>query len=164
MSNLKPNAAFDSIASIDYDFLKNNNIKGILLDIDNTLIDKSKVLEDKIINWIINAKNNGFLFYILTNTSNKDKVIKVAEALDIPFINFARKPSKKGFIKAAQLLNLPFKSIAMVGDQVFTDVIGANRVGMFSIYVKPINKNEYFYTAWKRPLERLVLKHYGYEF
>ncbi len=60
------------------------------------------------------------------------------------------------------MLDLPMPSIAMVGDQVFTDVFGANRVDMFSIYVKPINKKEYWYTAWKRPIEGLILKHYGY--
>ena len=58
-------------------------------------------------------------------------------------------------------LALPANEIVMVGDQVLTDVVGANRVGMLSIYVKPINKKEYWYTAIKRPLESLILKHYG---
>ncbi len=52
--------------------------------------------------------------------------------------------------------------IAMIGDQILTDVVGANRFNMFSIYVKPINKKEYWYTAWKRPIEKLILKHFGY--
>jgi predicted HAD superfamily phosphohydrolase YqeG len=60
------------------------------------------------------------------------------------------------------MLEMDYKSIAMIGDQVLTDVVGANRVGMFSIYVKPVSKKDYWYTAWKRPLEALILKHYGY--
>jgi predicted HAD superfamily phosphohydrolase YqeG len=69
---------------------------------------------------------------------------------------------KNGFVKAAEMLEMDYKSIAMIGDQVLTDVVGANRVGMFSIYVKPVSKKDYWYTAWKRPLEALILKHYGY--
>ncbi len=69
----------------------------------------------------------------------------------------AKKPFKSGFKKASKLLNLLPENIAVIGDQVFTDVIGANNMGMFSIYVEPINKKEYWYTKWKRPLESLIL-------
>ncbi len=62
-----------------------------------------------------------------------------------------------------KLLNMTAKELVMVGDQVFTDVYGANRVGMHNIYVNPINKKEFWYTAWKRPIEAMILKYYGYE-
>jgi predicted HAD superfamily phosphohydrolase YqeG len=67
-----------------------------------------------------------------------------------------------GYIKGAKVLELPISEIAMVGDQILTDVVGANGVHMHSIYVRPINKKEYWYTAWKRPIEDFILKHYGY--
>lgn len=162
MSILKPDAVFDGVEHIDFDFLKNHNIKGLLLDTDNTLIDLSKVVSDEIFDWVNKAKENGFLVMILSNTNNMEKVSNVAKKLDLEFIHFAKKPSKAGFLEAAKALNLSNENIAMIGDQVFTDVIGANRVGMFSIYVRPIDKKEYWYTAWKRPFESMILKHFGY--
>lgn len=162
MSILKPDAVFDGVQHIDFDFLKKNNIKGLLLDTDNTLIDLRKIVSNEILDWVNKAKENGFSVMILSNTNNKEKVSSVAEKLNLEYIFFAKKPSKAGFLKAAEALKLSNENIAMIGDQVFTDVIGANRVGMFSIYVRPIDKKEYWYTAWKRPFESMILKHFGY--
>ena len=67
-----------------------------------------------------------------------------------------------GYLRASDLLDIPVNDLVMVGDQILTDVIGANRVGMHTIYVRPINLKEYWYTAWKRPIEALILKYYGY--
>lgn len=99
---------------------------------------------------------------ILSNTNKKDKLEPISQKLGLEYVSFAKKPSKSGYLRAAQKLELPTNKIAMIGDQVLTDVWGANKVGMFSIYVKPINLKEYWYTAWKRPIEALILKHYGY--
>ena len=162
MSVLKPDAVFDGIADINYGFLKEHQIKGILLDIDNTLIDLSKVLSEKIIDWVKKAKEEGFKVCILSNTNKQDKLGPISKKLEIDYVSFAKKPAKSGYIRAAKHLDLPCENIAMIGDQVLTDVLGANRVNMFSIYVRPINKKEYWYTAWKRPIEGIILKHYGY--
>ena len=96
--------------------------------------------------------------------SNKlEKIQPISEKLGIDYVGFAKKPAKSGYLNAIKKLDLPNKNVAMIGDQIFTDIMGANRVGIFSIYVKPINKKEYWYTAWKRPFEALLLKHYGYQ-
>ena len=162
MGNLKPDAVFEGLKYIDIAFLKDKGIKGILLDIDNTLIDMSKVLQEDIINWVQDVKNNDIKVCILSNTNKEDKLVPISSKLGIDYVSFAKKPMKSGYIRAAEKLNLAYENIAMIGDQVLTDVVGANRVGMFSIYVKPINKKEYWYTAWKRPIENIILKHYGY--
>lgn len=162
MGNLKPDAVFEGLQHIDIAFLKDKGIKGILLDIDNTLIDMSKVLQEDIINWVQDVKNNDIKVCILSNTNKEDKLVPISSKLGIDYVSFAKKPMKSGYIRAAEKLNLAYENIAMIGDQVLTDVVGANRVGMFSIYVKPINKKEYWYTAWKRPIENIILKHYGY--
>ena len=162
MSNLKPDAVFDGLQHVDFELLKSHNIKGILLDIDNTIFDISFEISDQVKDWVKRAKENGFSILVLSNTNNKQKFDIITSGLDVEIISFAKKPSKSGFIRAAKQLNLPNEEVAMIGDQVFTDVMGANRVGMFSIYVKPINKKEYWYTAWKRPIESMILKHYGY--
>jgi len=162
MSYLKPDAFYDGVQYIEFDFLKNNNIQGILLDIDNTLIDMEKNMPEEVLKWVKDAKEHGFKVGILSNTNKKDKLVPISNKLGVEYVSFAKKPSKSGYIRGAKMLGLDSKNIAMVGDQVFTDVWGANRVGMFSIYVKPINLKEYWYTAWKRPIESLILKHYGY--
>jgi len=162
MKNLKPDAVFDRITSIKNEFFDEHQIKGVLLDIDNTLIDMSKLLSDDIIEWVKDVKNHGIKVLILSNTNKKDKLDPISKKLEIDYVSFAKKPAKSGYIRASKLLDLPCENIAMIGDQVLTDALGANRVGMFSIYVKPINKKEYWYTAWKRPIESLILKHFGY--
>ena len=162
MRLLKPDCVFEGIQYIDFDFLKSKNLQGILLDIDNTLIDMSKKLEEPILNWVKKAKEQGFKVAILSNSNKLNKIIPISQALEIDYISFAKKPAKSGYLRAAKLLDLPPNNICMIGDQVLTDVWGANKVNMFSIYVKPINKKEYWYTAWKRPIESMILKHFGF--
>ena len=93
---------------------------------------------------------------ILSNTNKLYKVKKVAETLDLEYLYFAHKPNKKGFKKAKSILNLEPQNIAVVGDQIFTDVYGGNRCNMFTILVDPINPKDYWYTAWKRPIENKI--------
>ena len=162
MRLLKPDCVFEGIQYIDFEFLKSKNLQGILLDIDNTLIDMSKKLEEPILNWVKKAKEKGFKVAILSNSNKLNKIIPISQALEIDYISFAKKPAKSGYLRAAKLLDLPPNNICMIGDQVLTDVWGANKVNMFSIYVKPINKKEYWYTAWKRPIESMILKHFGF--
>ena len=96
--------------------------------------------------------------YILSNTNKKQKVEDVANKLEIPYEYFAKKPSKKGFIKIQNKLNINPKNIAVIGDQIFTDVIGGNRCNMFTILVDPLDKKDFWYTAWKRPIENKIKK------
>ena len=110
--------------------------------------------------WCNNLKGQGIKFYILSNTNKKQKVEKVSKELDVPYIMFAKKPFKSGFMKVQKELDLDSKQIAVVGDQIFTDVIGANRVNMFPIHTKPIDKRDILVTKIKRPLENLVIKSY----
>ena len=128
-------------------------IKVILLDVDNTLIDYTKTLSQEMIDWVYNAKKEGFKVCILSNSNKMEKIIPIAEILGIKYVSFAKKPSKSGYLKDSTDVT----KLAMIGDQVFTDVLGANRVGMTSVYVEPINKKEFWYTKWKRPIESFVL-------
>ena len=98
--------------------------------------------------------------YILSNTNDKEKVQKLSKILDIPYRKFAMKPLKGGFLKAQKFLNEKPENIAVVGDQIFTDVIGGNRCNMFTILVDQINKKEFWYTIWKRPIEDKIKQKY----
>ena len=155
---LFPDMYFKNVQSINIEDLKANHIEGIAIDVDNTLIDYTKVVSDEVINWVRQVKDAGFQICILSNSNNKEKVSNVASTLQLDYIMFAQKPLKKGFKKILKRFNIPAQNIASIGDQVFTDVIGANRMGMISIYVEPINKKEYWYTKWKRPIEAFILK------
>lgn len=118
-----PDLYLKNIKEIDIDLLNKNNIKGLILDVDNTLIDFNlKVLEGAA-KWCEDLKANNIKLCILSNTNKTDKVKKVADELKLEYINFAKKPFKKGFKKAAKLLGLNEKNIAVVGDQIMTDVL-----------------------------------------
>ena len=153
---LYPNAYFHKIEDIKVEFLNKNKIKALILDVDNTLIDYKENLSESIIKWAEELKEKGIKLYILSNTNKKQKVKKVAAKLTISYINFAKKPLKSGFLKVQKQLEEKVENIAGVGDQIFTDIIGGNRCRMFTILVDPINEKDYWYTAWKRPIENKI--------
>ena len=148
-----PNIYYSNVNEIKIGFLIKNKIKALILDVDNTLIDRNKNLSKEIIEWSHELRGQGIKMYILSNTNKKEKVRAVAEKLSIPYEMFAKKPFKKGFLKIQKILNIKPENIAVVGDQLFTDIIGGNRCNMFTILVDPVDKKDYWYTAWKRPLE-----------
>ena len=159
--NLYPKFYLKNVKEIEIELLRKNNIKGLVLDVDNTLIDIDKNLLDGVDKWCENLKNQGIKICILSNTSSKEKAQGVANKLGIPFIYFGKKPFKKGFFQAKELLEIEKVSeIAVVGDQLFTDILGANRVGMISILVEPVDNRDLWYTKIKRPIEEIFIKRY----
>lgn len=155
-----PDYYCDKVTDITIDLLKENHIKGMMLDVDNTLIDFDRNLLEGIEEWIQEIKQNDIKCIILSNSNKVDKVTMVAKKLDLPYIFFATKPLKRGFNKAQKELGLESENIAVVGDQIFTDVIGANRSKMFSILVNPIAKKDIWVTKLKRPIEEFIIKSY----
>ena len=140
--------------------LKKNNIKGLILDVDNTLIDYYRNLVEGAEKWCEELKNEGIKCIILSNSNKKRKVEEVAEKLNIDYIMFAKKPLKSGFKRALSKLELKPEEVAVVGDQLFTDVIGAKRMNMFSILVKQVGEKDIFITKLKRPIENAIIKKY----
>ena len=96
----------------------------------------------------------------LSTSPNKEKVENTAKKIEVPYIFFAKKPCIKGLNKAKKIMNLTNEAIAVVGDQIFTDVIGANRAKMFPILVKPINEKDIWITKFKRPIENKIIQRY----
>lgn len=158
--NLYPNLYLTNIKEITIELLQKHKIKGLILDIDNTLIDYDKKLLEGAEEWCENLKQNGIKMCIVSNTNKVKKVEKVAKILELEYIYFAHKPNKKGFLKAQKILNLKAEEIATVGDQIFTDVYGGNRVGLFTILTKPIDERDILITRLKRPFEKVVIKKY----
>ena len=155
-----PKEYFNSVKDINIELLNKNNIKGLILDVDNTLISLDRKMPAGISNWAKNLKSKGIKMCILSNSDKLNKVEAVAKIIEAPYIFFGKKPLKSGFLRARDILKLPSENIAVVGDQIFTDVIGANRCGMFSILVKPIEEKDYLITRIKRPIEKFIIKRY----
>lgn len=158
--NLYPKELLNKVEEITIEFIKKNKLKGLILDVDNTLIDYNKNLSQEKIEWAKNLKGQGVKLYILSNSNKKEKVEKVANKLEIPYKLFAKKPSKKGFLEIQKELNLKLEEIGVVGDQIFTDIIGGNRCKMFTILVEPVDKKDLLITAWKRPIEEMIKNRY----
>ena len=157
---LYPNAYLKDIFQIDEEFLENHQIKGIIIDVDNTLVDKKRIISEDVIAWHKRIASTGIKTIILSNSIRKKKVARIAEELGTEYINFARKPFKFGMKQALYKMNLEAKEVAMIGDQIFTDVLGARRMGLFSVLVEPVSSNEPWRVRWQRPIERLILKKY----
>ena len=158
--NVYPSLYLDSVKNINPTLLKKNNIKGLILDVDNTLIDYYRNLVDGAEKWCEELKNEGIKCIILSNSNKRSKVEEVAEKLNIDYIMFAKKPLKSGFKRALSKLELKPEEVAVVGDQLFTDVIGAKRMNMFSILVKQVGEKDIFITKLKRPIENAIIRKY----
>lgn len=157
---LDPNVHFDKVEQITIEFLRKHKINALILDVDNTLIDYRRKMGESIVEWAKELRNQGIKLYILSNTNHKEKVEEVANRLEVPYHNLAKKPFKSGFLKVQKELQEKPENIGVVGDQIFTDIIGGNRCNMFTILVEPIDEKDFWYTAWKRPLENRIKKKY----
>ena len=155
-----PDGYFNKLAEINLTYLKQNNIKGLILDVDNTLIDYYKNITEDTIRWVNELKQQKIKMYILSNSNQQEKVKEVAQKLGLPYSYFAMKPLKRGFIKAQKMLALNPTEIAVIGDQIFTDVIGANRMKMHSILIEPQEEKDLLITLIKRPIESYIKRKY----
>jgi len=129
---LLPDFFFNDIYKIDKEFLYNNNIKGLLLDIDNTLISNTvHDADEKLKTWIYEKKADGIKLCIVSN--GKGPRVERFNIFGIPAVHKAKKPFKKGFLKGIEMLKLQNDEVAVVGDQIFTDVWGGNRAKIKTI-------------------------------
>ena len=158
-----PKKYFKKIQNITIEFLQKNKIKALILDVDNTLINYKKEMPEEIQKWAKDLKGQGVKLYIVSNTNDKEKVENVAKKIGIPYTYLALKTLKKGLKKAEKELNEKPENIAVVGDQIFTDVLGGNLCKMYTILIEAIDKKDFWYTAWKRPIEEKIKKKFKEE-
>lgn len=136
-------------------------IKGIIVDLDNTIAPRGEgLVPSSIKEWIQRVKGLGIKLILISN-SPFSRTQKFAQELGLQYIANALKPLPLAFIKASRKMNIPLKTMAVIGDQVFTDVLGGNICGAFTILVPPLSeKTDFFTTRFIRVLERLILKKY----
>lgn len=151
--------AFRRTVDISPAFLKKHGIKGLILDVDNTLTTHDNpVPANGIVEWLDRMKANGIKLIIVSN-NNAERVRPFADPLGLDFVSDSGKPLKRGYIAAMQKMGLTAKETAAVGDQLFTDVWGANIAKITMLYVQPIElepKSKRF-IRFKRVLEKPFL-------
>lgn len=156
-----PQMAVNTIYDIKIDCFKHKNIKAVILDVDNTLVRSNvKDADDYVIKWITILKQNGLKVAIVSN-GRKRRVERFNEKLNLISVYNAGKPRKKGLLKAIKLLDVKPEQTAVIGDQIFTDIYGGNRIKAYTILVKPIGFRELFLTKIKRIFEIYVLWRYN---
>ena len=153
--------AFRKTVDITPDFLKSHGIKGIILDVDNTLTTHDNpVPAEGIKEWLENMRSSGIKLIIVSN-NHPERVKPFADPLGLDFVSDSGKPLRKGYTAAMKKMGLTQKETAAVGDQLFTDIWGANFAHITSIYVKPIElegRHKRF-IRFKRVLEKPFLPH-----
>ncbi len=155
-----PTYTFDRVENIPYELLEENNIKLILIDMDNTLIDNKGRYSKELKKWVKEVKAKKIKVYIISNSISETMVKKVSKELGMRYYYKARKPALKGYKYIIDEMKVDKENILMVGDQLFTDICGGNRFGIKTILVKPINKKEIILSKIKRPFEKIILSHY----
>lgn len=146
-----------SIYEIKLEKLVEKGIKGIITDLDNTLIEWDRPnATPKLIDWFKKVEENGLLVTVISN-NNEERVGTFADPLAIPFISDAKKPMSRAFNKAISDMGLKPSEIVVIGDQLLTDVLGGNRLGLYTILVSPVARNDGFWTRFNRRIERSIL-------
>ncbi len=158
LEKLKPKLFVDSIYHIDFEKLRNRGIKGIIIDLDNTITEwNNSELSNKAVDWFKVMADCNLKACIASNNS-KARVVEVADKLGIPYIAKAIKPRTGAFKKAMKTMGTTPEETAVVGDQIFTDILGGNRLNLFTVLVVPLNPKEFIGTRLVRMIERRILK------
>lgn len=154
----KPTWMVHSVYTITPEQLEKNNVKAVLTDLDNTLIAwNDPEATEELIQWIAQMKKAKIPVMILSNNSDK-RVQAIAKFLEVDYIPRSLKPSRRAFRLAQEKLEVPAEELLMVGDQVITDVLGANRFGIRSVLVKPVLESDAWNTKFNRFIELRILK------
>lgn len=159
LSCFYPDEYLDSTYVIDFDALYRAGYRGVIFDIDNTLVPHGAPADERARALFCHLKEIGFDCCLLSN-NQLPRIELFNQDIHVKFIENAHKPSVKNYRKAMQMMGTNTGNTLFVGDQLFTDVYGARRTGIHSILVKPIHPKEEIQIVLKRYLERIVLHFY----
>lgn len=152
-----PDLRFDRISSVALEPLWERGIRGLALDLDNTLVPwRSMELGEDIRAWASRARAMGFALCIVSNTRRYRRLRQIADALDATYVTGAAKPRRGGFRAAAGVMGLSLDQMAVIGDQLLTDIFGGNRLGVMTILVDRLQSREFIVTQINRRIERRI--------
>jgi len=154
-----PQLVVPSITALGSQFFRDRGLQAALLDLDNTLVLwHGTTIEPEIADWIRRMKDGGTRFCLASNTHRPRRLAELGEALGIPYELGVAKPGRAGLHRCLARLGTSPGATAMIGDQLFTDIWGGNRCGLFTILVRPLSPHEFIGTRMvSRPLERVVI-------
>ncbi len=158
MNWFTPTSYMPRISDIDYVQLRADGVRGVIVDLDNTLVGYRSLTPDaQDADWVLQAANHGIRVIMVTNNSTP-WAVGVAAQLEIPIVANAHKPLGRGFRRALELLELTRESVIVIGDQLFTDVLGARIFGLRVILVDPLVRHDPLNTLPLRIAERWLLR------
>ncbi len=157
----RPDQVAPKLEDVDLGNLQKKGVRGIICDIDNTLLPwDQEIPEEGVREWVAEAKKLNFKVVLLSNAMPK-RARSLSKQLKIPAKAQAVKPRRKGFKGALKEMELEAREVAVVGDQLFTDIWGGNRMGMYTILVSPLAEKEFFSTKILRFFEIKIKKKLG---
>lgn len=158
MSKLYPSLMVHRVYDITPEMLGEMGIRALILDVDNTLTTHNNPdLEPQVRQWLDLMRENGINMVILSN-NNPGRIQPFAQAVGLPYIADALKPLRRGFWRAAEQLGAPLTETAAVGDQIFTDILGANLARVKSFLVEPMEPEAAWFFRLKRRLEIPIIR------
>jgi HAD superfamily phosphatase (TIGR01668 family) len=156
-----PHLQLDSVLELGIARLRSLGVQGLLLDVDCTLKDyRSPTVPAKVVGWMAMLREAGVRLCLLSN-GKPHRIEPLAQSLAVDYVARALKPLPFGCRAGLRKLGLPAGQTAVVGDQIFADVLAGRLAGMFTILVRPTTNVEPWFTRLKRPLERQVLRWIG---
>lgn len=159
LENLYPDEYLDSAYEIEFDRFYEEGYRGIIFDVDNTLVPHGAPADERAVRLFAHLKELGYQCCLLSN--NKEPRVKMFnDVVQVKYIFKAGKPKVSGYRQAMELMGTDADNTLFVGDQIFTDVYGANRAGLWTILTRPIHPKEEIQIVFKRYLERIVLFFY----
>jgi HAD superfamily phosphatase (TIGR01668 family) len=152
-----PDETVESVTDITPEYLQSHGIRAILLDLDNTITPwKSYEVSESIRSWLVQLKAAGIGLCFVSNTRRLRRLRHLSEELQVPYVLGPMKPRRTILKKALELLGVPRSEAAIVGDQMFTDIWGGNRLGIYTIWVRPLHPHEFIGTKVSRLAEGWV--------
>jgi HAD superfamily phosphatase (TIGR01668 family) len=143
-----------SILSLTSEALQQQGLKGLVLDVDETLVPISMTEASSELQQWLQSLHPDTQVWLVSNNISQSRISRIAQSLNLPYILGAGKPSRRKLRQAVQSMGLPFEQVAMVGDRLFTDVLAGNRLGMFTILVEPmVNPAKTGQRYWLRDFE-----------
>ena len=151
-----PDEYYDSAYEIDYKKLYDEGFRAVIYDIDNTLVPQDAPADERAHRLMDDLRKTGWQVMLLSN-NKPPRVEMFVEGMDIDYIAEAKKPLKDSYLKAMEKMGTTVENTIFIGDQLFTDILGANKAGIKTYLVKPIDPKEEFQIVLKRRLEWIVL-------